>query len=230
MKAKKIFAVLLSAVMITALAACSNSSDSSSSQASKASAASTTSSTAASTEDGAPESNAETTADASAAAPDENAGFTELPIGEKDLTEAPIHIAAVYFQPVEMKGNGQNDISAEGYNIHLEADISALENELGFGKGDWIPYLTVDYKVEGSDNKEAAAGTFMVMNADDGPHYGANIKLDKADTYKLTFTLHSPIENGYLLHVDEETGVKGRFWEEPITVTFDNWDYTVQEW
>ena len=32
------------------------------------------------------------------------------------------------------------------------------------------------------------------------------------------------------LHVDPETGVKGRFWTEPIEVTFDNWEYTPRQW
>ena len=89
----------------------------------------------------------------------------------------------------------------------------------------------MDYKIVSEATGEVAAeGTFMVMNADDGAHYGANIKLDKADTYTLTFTIHSPVENGYLLHVDDETGVKGRFWTDPITVEFVHWEYTVQEW
>lgn len=222
MKAKRLFAVVLAAAMATALASCSNSNENS-----KEASTSTGESVAAS----AAENDEQSAADANnAAAPDEDGGFLELPIGETDVEGAPLHLAAVYFQPVDMQGDGKNDIGSEGYNLHLEADISALENELGFGKGDWVPYLTVDYKIEGSDNKVAAEGTFMVMNADDGPHYGGNVKLDKSDTYKLTFTLHSPVENGFLLHVDEETGVKGRFWDDPITVTFDNWDYTVQDW
>lgn len=221
MKAKKIFAFLLAASMTAAFAACSNSSGSSSTE-SQASVASTAKST---------DESAETSDNSGAAAPDEDGGFTEIPINETDVEGIPVHLSAVYFQPVDMKGNGTNDISSEGYNIHLEADISAKEdNKLGFGAGDWIPYLTVDYKIEGSDGSEAASGTFMVMNADDGPHYGANIKLDKSDTYKVSFTLHSPVENGFLLHIDDETGVEGRFWEEPVTVTFDNWDYTVTEW
>lgn len=225
MKAKKIFALMLALSMAACLGACSNNSGS------DAGTASTESTASAADVNNSTDSAADAEEDTSgAAAPDENGGFTEIPIDETDVEGAPIHLAAVYFQPVDMKGNGTNDIAAEGYNIHLEADISALENELGFGKGDWIPYLTVDYKVTGSDKKVAAEGTFMVMNADDGPHYGANIKLDKSDTYSVTFTLHSPIENDFLLHVDEETGVKGRFWEEPIEVTFDNWEYTVQEW
>ena len=70
----------------------------------------------------------------------------------------------------------------------------------------------------------------MTMNASDGPHYGANIALPNADTYTLEVTIHSPEENGYLLHVDSETGVTGRFWEEPIVVTWENWEYLPLEY
>ena len=171
----------------------------------------------------------------------EEAGFEETPIKldgsnpesaeEVDLTEAPLHVAAVYFQPVQMEPADQAGLTVEESNIHLEADIHWNENDLGFGAGDWLSYSTVDYKIVSEASGEVAAeGTFMVMNADDGAHYGANIKLDKADTYTLTFTIHSPVENGYLLHVDDETGVKGRFWSDPITVEFVHWEYTVQEW
>jgi len=171
----------------------------------------------------------------------EEAGFEETPIKldgsnpesaeEVDLTEAPLHVAAVYFQPVQMEPADQAGLTIEESNIHLEADIHWNENDLGFGAGDWLSYSTVDYKIVSEATGEVAAeGTFMVMNADDGAHYGANIKLDKADTYTLTFTIHSPVENGYLLHVDDETGVKGRFWTDPITVEFVHWEYTVQEW
>ena len=150
---------------------------------------------------------------------------------EVDLEEAPLHVAAVYFQPVQMEPADQAGLTVEESNIHLEADIHWNENDLGFGAGDWLAYSTVEYRiVSENDGSVAAEGAFMVMNADDGAHYGANIKLDKADTYTLTFIIHSPVENGYLLHVDEETGVKGRFWEAPIEVNFVHWEYTVREW
>lgn len=165
-----------------------------------------------------------------AAAPGEAAGFTEYPIFE-DEEVGFINLSAVYFQPVPMS-NGNEDIS--GFDIHLEADISALENDLGFGVGDWVPYLTVDYSLTGSDGEVAAEGTFMTMSASDGPHYGANIALPDADTYSITFTIHSPEENGYLLHTDAETGPGGSFDEYfadgNLTYTFEGWEYTPQEW
>lgn len=165
-----------------------------------------------------------------AVAPGDAAGFTEYPIFE-DQEVGFLNLSAVYFQPVPMS-NGNGNI--EDFDIHLEADISALKNDLGFGVGDWVPYLTVDYKVVGSDGKVAAEGTCMEMSASDGPHYGANIKLPNADTYSVTFTMHNPEENGYLLHTDAETGPGGSFDEffanGNLSYTYEGWDYTPQEW
>ena len=74
----------------------------------------------------------------------------------------------------------------------------------------------------------------MPMAASDGPHYGANIKLPEADTYSITFTIHSPAENGYLIHSDAETGPGGIledvFGEGNLEYTFEGWDYIPQEW
>jgi uncharacterized protein involved in high-affinity Fe2+ transport len=160
---------------------------------------------------------------------DTGASFEEIPIGD-DQEIFPLNIAAVYFQPVDMYPEGMG-LSAAESNLHLEADIHALkDNELGYGEGEFIPKLTVKYKIEDkNDSTNVQEGTFMEMNADDGPHYGANLKLDKAGEYTLTLTILSPQTNGWTLHVDPDTGVKGRFWTEPIVATFD-WDYTVHQW
>lgn len=165
-------------------------------------------------------------------APGDDGGFNELPIFEDEEVGGLLNVSAVYFQPVPMSG-GNEDISK--FNLHLECDVSALEgNTLGYGAGDWVPYLTVDYDVVGSDGNSAAAGTFMVMAASDGPHYGANINLDKADTYTVKFTFHSPGDNGYLIHLDDVTGPGGTlddyFGNGPLTVEVGGWDYTPVEW
>ena len=172
----------------------------------------------------------EATVEEKEAADEPGAGFTEIPIWE-DEEVGFLNVSGVYFQPVPMSGGNE---SIEGFDIHLEADISALENDLGFGVGDWVPYLTVDYAVVGSDGSTAAEGTFMEMSASDGPHYGANIKLPDADTYSLTITIHSPEENGYLLHVDDVTGPGGSFDEYfadgNLNFTYEGWYYAPQEW
>ena len=159
---------------------------------------------------------------------DAGAGFTEHPIFE-DEELAFINLSAVYFQSVPMTDSEQQNYKAEDYDIHLEADISALDNNLGYGVGDWIPYLTVDYKIVDNGSKsEVTSGTFMPMAASDGPHYGNNIKLDPG-TYDITFTIHSPGENGYLIHSDAETGPGGLladvFGDGPLSYTFEGWEF-----
>ena len=230
-------AVAAALVACFGLAACGSSTASSSAAASNASAsasspaastaASSTSASAASTS-AAASSAAASSAASAAAAPGEAAGFTEIPIFEDEIVDF-LHVNAVYFQPVPMTdGNG-----VEGYDLHLEADISAEENDYGFEVGGWVPYLTVDYKVIGSDGNTAAEGTFMEMSASDGPHYGANIALPNADTYTLEITIHSPADNNYLLHTDAETGPGAKSFDEtkwPLVVTYEGWDYTPQEW
>lgn len=233
----KVMSLSLAALMAVALAGCGDSAGGESSSTTTKAAETT----AAAKEDKESETTkaAETTSaesvtaevkeEAGADAPGD-AGFTEYPIFE-DEEVGFLNVSAVYFQPVPMSnGNEKTD----DFNIHLEADISALENKLGFGVGDWVPYLTVDYKVTGSDGKTAAEGTFMEMSASDGPHYGANIALPNADTYSLEFTIHSPEENGYLLHTDAETGPGGSFddyfKDGNLKVTHDGWDYVPQDW
>ena len=165
---------------------------------------------------------------AAAAAPGEAAGFTEIPIFE-DIIADWLHVNAVYFQPVPMTDGN----SIEDYNLHLEADIAAEANDYGFEVGGWVPYLTVDYKIIGSNGETAAEGTFMEMSASDGPHYGANVKLPNADTYTLEITIKSPADNNYLLHTDAETGPGAQSFDEtkwPLVVTYEGWDYTPQEW
>ena len=157
---------------------------------------------------------------------EEDAGFTEIPIFEDYEFEGFCNLSAVYFQPVPMS----DGTKAEDYDIHLEADISALENEFGYELGSWIPYLTVDYDVIGADGVSVAQGTFMEMAASDGPHYGANIKLPDAGTYSLKITLHSPADNDYLLHTDSLTGPGAQSFDEVFTngvleYTFEGWNY-----
>lgn len=161
------------------------------------------------------------------AAPGEAAGFEEFPIGD-DKELGPLNIGAVYFQPVDMEPAGKS-LPASESDMHIEADISALQNDLGYGVGDFIPYLTVKYEIASEDGKTNLEGTFMPMNASDGPHYGANIKLGPAGTYKVRFIIENPEAQGFLLHVDKETGVTGRYWTEPLVAEWD-FDYVPRVW
>lgn len=215
MKSKKTatLLVVLAMIMLIGLTGCS--SNTGTNNASPSASAPATTTEAANEDDGA------------AAAPGEVAGFEEFPIGD-DLELGPLNVAAVYFQPVDMEPAGMSLPAAES-DMHIEADISALTNELGYGVGDFVPNLTVKYEITSSDSKTKVEGTFMPMNASDGPHYGANIKLGDAGTYKVKFTIENPEAQGFLLHVDKETGVTGRYWTEPLVAEWD-FDYVPRVW
>lgn len=193
------------------LAACANNNAGSASSAATTSAATTTAAT-----------------EAAAAAPGQDTGFTEIPIFE-DKEAGFMNVSAVYFQAVPMAPGQEN---YEDFDCHLEADISALKNDLGYGVGDWVPYLTIDYKVTKADGSVEAEGTFMEMAASDGPHYGANVKIpDGAGEYTLEFTIHSPAENGYLIHLGE-TGPGGTLenaFKDGNIVVSDKWNYVPVE-
>ena len=217
------FAVSAAMACSLGLAACGGSSSGSASAAS-ASASASAASTSASA------SSASTSASASAAAPGEAAGFEETPIFEDVEAGGWLNVSAVYFQPVPMTDGS----TIEGKNIHLEADIHALANNFGFGVGDWVPYLTVDYKILKADGSEEASGTFMEMSASDGPHYGANVAIpDGQGKYTLEITIKSPADNNYLLHTDAETGPGAKSFDDGVKwplVVSESWDYVPLEY
>lgn len=158
------------------------------------------------------------------------AGFQEYPIGdEQEDTTNHFKVALVYFQPIQMEPEGSM-LQPDKADIHMETDIHATEgNDTGFGIGEWIPYLTVHYKITKQQSGESIEGVFMPMNADDGPHYGANLKLMGAGTYDCEFSIDSPLRQNYGLHVDKETGVTGRFWEKPVVMKW-TFDYVPRNW
>jgi uncharacterized protein involved in high-affinity Fe2+ transport len=86
--------------------------------------------------------------------------------------------------------------------------------------GDFVPNLTVRYEITQADGW-SIEGTFMPMNASDGPHYGANIKLNGVGEYHVKFSIQNPEALGYALHVDPTTGVPGRFWTQPLVAEWD---------
>ena len=187
------------------------------------------------------ESGAETTAamgetkmeetKAEAKAPGEDAGFEEFPIGD-DQEVGPLIISGVYFQPVDMEPAG-NSLSKADSDCHIEADITASQEgtTLGYGKGDFVPWLQVKAIIQkkGSD-KEPTEVAFMPMNASDGPHYGANFKFPEGvGVYDVKLVVSAP-GNDYLLHVDKETGVTGRFWTEPLVAEWPDFEWNGPQW
>src|SRR3990172_3325894 len=98
----------------------------------------------------------------------QGAGFTEYPIGDEVEIEG-LNVAAVYFQAVRMEPAEKAGLKLEEAEIHLEADIHALkDNQTGFGVGEWVPYMTVKYKLQNLDTGKEQDGTFMPMSESDG--------------------------------------------------------------
>jgi hypothetical protein len=133
----------------------------------------------------------------------------EYPIGTSQEKNG-MEIGAVYLQPIEMDPPGVMR-SAKDSDVHLESDIKAAkDNKNGFAQGDWIPYLAVGYELRKLDGNETRKGEFMPMVANDGPHYGDNVKMMGPGKYRLTLTIAPPDENKHThfgRHVDKETGV-----------------------
>jgi len=122
----------------------------------------------------------------------------EIPIGEpKVIREAGLEVAAVYLQAIEMEPavhqGRQLYLLREKSDIHLEADIHALRgNKQGFREEDWVPGLTVRYVLKNLDTGQEQSGILHPMNASDGPHYGANVKMTGLGNYKLIFSIAPP--------------------------------------
>ena len=204
----RVGAALATLALAGTLAACSNNSSSSSTDK--------------------PSASSSAAADSAAAAPGEDAGFEEQPLGD-EVHVGPLVVGGVYFQPVDMEP--EMGTPAAESSMHIEADISAAaDNKLGYGAGDFVPGLTVDYAIKDKSGNVVQEGTLMPMNASDGPHYGLNLPKLDAGTYDVSFMIKPP--SVWLLHTDKTTGVEGRFWTEPLVAEFPDWqwDPTAVSW
>ena len=69
-----------------------------------------------------------------------------------------------------------------------------------------MPYLVVRYELTKPDTGQTLKGELMPMVANDGPHYGENLKLMGVGKYKLTLTILPPSGNEHVhfgRHVDK---------------------------
>ena len=151
------------------------------------------------------------------------AAAKEVPIGPH-VTRNGLEVSAVYLQPIEMEPAGMMREAAQS-DLHLETDIrAAKDNRNGFAEGDWVPALDVRFeavKLEGDKpTDKKVSGMLMPMVANDGPHYGDNVKLSGPGRYRLTLTVAPPGEDSHFgRHVDKETGVGP--WFEPFDIVQD---------
>jgi hypothetical protein len=145
----------------------------------------------------------------------------EYPIGTPQQRNG-MEIAAVYLQPVLMEPDGMM-AKPEESDVHMEADIHALANNPnGFEDGAWIPYLEIKYEITKLPEGKVISGDFMPMVANDGPHYGDNIKLMGPGKYKVKYKIAPPTANPHShfgRHTDRLTGV--RPWFKPFDVEYE---------
>jgi uncharacterized protein involved in high-affinity Fe2+ transport len=149
------------------------------------------------------------------------ASAKEYPIGKPKIVEG-LEVAAVYLQPIEMDPPDLMRPAAES-DIHLEADIKATKNNRnGFPDGEWVPALSVKYELVKVADGQTIGGELMPMVANDGPHYGDNVKLAGPGKYKLKLTVAPPRANPHMhfgRHVDKETGVAP--WFKPFEASYE---------
>ncbi|MDA2915246.1 iron transporter [Nitrospinae bacterium AH_259_B05_G02_I21] len=142
----------------------------------------------------------------------------EIEIGKAVVLNG-MEIEAVYEQPVTlepMRGMGPPRDKAE---IHLEAEIKAVRgNRWGFEAGSWVPYLTILYRWTKVGSGETGWGTFKPMVGPEGPHYGANARLEGAGKYRLTYRVEPP---SLARHAGDEEGMPA--WFEPFEAS---WEFT----
>ena len=145
----------------------------------------------------------------------------EYPVGTPQQRNG-MEIAAVYLQPVLMEPDGMM-AKPEESDVHMEADIHALANNPnGFEDGAWVPYLMIKYEITKLPEGKVVTGDFMPMVANDGPHYGDNIKLMGPGKYKVKFTISPPGADKHThfgRHIDRLTGV--RPWFKPFDVNYE---------
>jgi len=145
----------------------------------------------------------------------------EYPIGKQHI-QGGMEVGAVYLQPITMEPEGMMRKASDS-DIHLEADIHAVKNNPnGFAEGDWVPYLQVRYELTKAGSNQPQKGDMMAMVADDGPHYGDNVKLQGPGKYHLKLIVEPPMQTGHMAfgrHVDKETGVGP--WFKPFTIDYD---------
>lgn len=148
----------------------------------------------------------------------------EYPIGSPQNV-AGMEVAAIYLQAIDMEPEGHMRKAADA-DIHLEADIHALANNPnGYREGDWIPFLHVRYELTKIGTNEVVKGDMMPMVANDGPHYGDNVKLKGPGKYKAKFVVfppsapENPAGKHYGRHTDRLTGV--RPWFKPFEIEWE---------
>ena len=139
--------------------------------------------------------------------------FVGGPVHQDDMEIVANYLVGVEMAPMPAGMAMGSDV------IHLEADVHATaDNTYGYPDGAWVGYLTIGYAIEKQGTDWKATGTLLPMEAKDGPHYADNVKMDGPGTYHVVYKFTPPEANGFLRHVDAETGVPA--WWAPFSQSF----------
>ncbi|EFN92323.1 uncharacterized protein involved in high-affinity Fe2+ transport [Mobiluncus mulieris] len=156
-------------------------------------------------------------------------GIEEKPVGDSGEQKAGmLQVNAVFFQAIDLEQGSMAMPPASESDMHFEVDVKTNDEakKIGYDGDLFMPYLKINAKIINKDTGAVGyEGTLMPMIANDGPHYGNNIKLPDGK-YKVELTIPSPA-NDWMLHTGKDSSaVEGRFWKDPLKVTFDNWEWS----
>ena len=133
------------------------------------------------------------------------------PVVKNDMQLVPHYLEGIKMSRMP-KGMSMNPKA-----VHLEIDVHATKDDKhGFHEDEWMPYLKIHYSLEKVGGRYKTKGDLFAMTAGDGPHYASNVMLAGDGDYKVTFTFEPPSSNGFIRHVDKETGVPE--WWKPFSV------------
>ena len=157
-----------------------------------------------------------------------NLSIADHPISLPKVYQKKVESALIWVEPVKM--SPEPTMSADhNFDIHNELDQHSIKGDkMGFGVGGWIPDCQVACVIEKTGpksklkNKKPWRNVFSMMSmvANDGPHYGRNIKLDGPGIYHETCKIDPPDWRGFYRHIDKETGVGSFFKPYTIEGTF----------
>jgi len=131
----------------------------------------------------------------------------------------------VWIQAVTMEPKVTGVVNGAGV-IHNEVDQHELKGtNMGFGAGGWIPdsevACTISKRPTNKNDKPwRIVFSMMSMVANDGPHYGRNVKLDGPGIYHEICQIDPPDWRGFFRHTDKESGVGPFFKPYSIEGTF----------
>lgn len=141
------------------------------------------------------------------------ASAKEFYVGEP-VVKNELQLVPHYLEGIQMDRMPEG-MSMDPKAIHLEIDVHATKGEThGFHEDEWIPFLTIGYKIEKVGGKFKTKGRLFAMTAGDGPHYANNLTLAGDGDYHVTFMIDPPSKAGFIRHTDKATGVPA--WWEPI--------------